>query len=87
MLLGWAEGREGVGHPGQNSIGEGDNYPKLEVTILHRVPGRLLPQKEGARLGVLRRQPLFPWECNAPLVGFLAVGLALIRENVWDVLP
>lgn len=83
MLLGWAEGKRG--HPGQDSsFGEGDDYPSLKITILQHIPWEAVTQQGGARLGVPRR--IFS-QCSAPLVGFfLGVG-ALIRGNVWDVLP
>lgn len=87
MLLGWAEGRGGFDTQARTSTGEGDNYPNLKVTILHQIPWEAVASAErGARLGILRRQLLFPVSAVPPWWVFFSVG-ALIRGNIWDVLP
>lgn len=86
MLLGWAEGRGGFDTQARTSTGEGDNYPNLKVTILHQIPWEAAASAERCKAGYPQEAAAFPCKCSAPLVGFFGVG-ALIRGNIWDVLP
>lgn len=79
-------GEEGLTpRPGQ-ALGKVIIIPTWRSQSCTRFPGRLLPQQGGARLGILRRQLLFPVSAVPPWWVFFGVG-ALIRGNIWDVLP
>lgn len=82
-------GKGGFWHPGQdNSTGEGDNHPQLEIP--NHAPGSLgLLLEADAPTGKVSGCPQeatdFACKHNTPLVAFLDVG-ASIRGNGWDVL-
>lgn len=72
MLLGWAEG-EG-GHPGRdNSIGEGDNYPNLKVTILHQITQEAVASAGRCKAGCPQEAAAFLCKCSASLMEFFGV--------------